>query len=251
MELRPQANSTARGGFAGAGIRGSSPLPVQYRDQREQSPRGVEVELDLALESLHEDARAFVMQGAAPHIERLDTVRRRRADRRVIAVADHEIVLHDAAKRRQREQVRNYRGAVGLPDIEHETIAADAERQRVRAAVVARRPEAVLLKQVVDRDRALVLHIGIGAADRGFVERNRDQSAASLVIPGSGHQRLRRMATERAWASSPSAVPSAMAASASARSCAGPHLRIEVRFMKSSTPSPEEKRAERAVGSTW
>ena len=27
--------------------------------------------------------------------------------------------------------------------------------------------------------------------------------------------------------------------------------RIEVRFMKSSTPSPEEKRALRAVGSTW
>ena len=31
----------------------------------------------------------------------------------------------------------------------------------------------------------------------------------------------------------------------------GPHLRIEVRFMKSSTPRPEENRAERAVGSTW
>ena len=31
----------------------------------------------------------------------------------------------------------------------------------------------------------------------------------------------------------------------------GSHLRIEVRFMKSSTPRPEEKRAERAVGSTW
>ena len=30
----------------------------------------------------------------------------------------------------------------------------------------------------------------------------------------------------------------------------GLHLRIEVRFMKSSTPRPEEKRAERAVGST-
>ena len=31
----------------------------------------------------------------------------------------------------------------------------------------------------------------------------------------------------------------------------GVERRIEVRFMKSSTPSPEEKRAERAVGSTW
>ena len=34
-------------------------------------------------------------------------------------------------------------------------------------------------------------------------------------------------------------------------SWSGPHFRIEVRLTKSSTPSPEEKRAERAVGSTW
>ena len=31
----------------------------------------------------------------------------------------------------------------------------------------------------------------------------------------------------------------------------GPHLSIDVRFMKSSTPRPDENRAERAVGSTW
>ena len=30
-----------------------------------------------------------------------------------------------------------------------------------------------------------------------------------------------------------------------------PSRRIEVRFTKSSTERPEEKRAERAVGSTW
>ena len=59
------------------------------------------------------------------------------------------------------------------------------------------------------------------------------------------------MATERAWASRPSASPSAIAAGRERGSASGPHLRIEVRFMKSSTPRPEEKRAERAVGSTW
>ena len=36
------------------------------------------------------------------------------------------------------------------------------------------------------------------------------------------------------------------AQAARARTC-----RIDVRFMKSSTARPEEKRAERAVGSTW
>ena len=42
-----------------------------------------------------------------------------------------------------------------------------------------------------------------------------------------------------------------IAAGPRARNCSGPHFRIDVRFMKSSTPSPEENRAERAVGSTW
>ena len=37
-----------------------------------------------------------------------------------------------------------------------------------------------------------------------------------------------------------------MAAGPSARSASGSHFRIEVRFMKSSTPSPDENRAERA-----
>ena len=37
----------------------------------------------------------------------------------------------------------------------------------------------------------------------------------------------------------------------SAARLSGSHFRSEVRFMKSSTPRPEEKRAVRAVGSTW
>ena len=45
--------------------------------------------------------------------------------------------------------------------------------------------------------------------------------------------------------------PESIAAGASCRNCSGPSFRIDVRFMKSSTESPDENRAERAVGSTW
>ena len=41
-----------------------------------------------------------------------------------------------------------------------------------------------------------------------------------------------------------------MAAGASLASAAASSFRIDVRFMKSSTPRPDEKRALRAVGST-
>ena len=44
--------------------------------------------------------------------------------------------------------------------------------------------------------------------------------------------------------------PSAIAAGPNSANWSGPSLRIEVRLTKSSTERPEEKRAERAVGST-
>src|ERR1051325_9317207 len=95
-----------------------------------------------------------------------------------------------------------------------------------------------------------MVDVWAGTADRLLVEIDGDKPVGIGGL-GCAHRRLRRMATERAWASRPSASPSAMAAGPSFASCSGPHLRIEVRFMKSSTPSPDEKRAERAVGSTW
>src|SRR5262249_43730316 len=94
--------------------------------------------------------------------------------------------------------------------------------------------------------------VGPGATDRFLVERDRDDATFRVVLLGLRcHGKLRRSPTERECASSPSALPSVIAAGPSARNCSGPHFRSDVRFMKSSTPSPEENRAERAVGSTW
>ena len=106
------------------------------------------------------------MQRAAAHVERLDAVRRRGADGRVVAVADGEVVLDDAAERREREQMRDHRRAVGFADVEDEAVAADADRERVGPAVMVERTKAVVLDQIVDRDRALVLDVAVRAADR-------------------------------------------------------------------------------------
>src|SRR5262249_32965783 len=139
--------------------------------------------------------------------------------------------------------------ALGMADVEHQAVAGEAQMQRERALGAAQRRKAVLFQEIVDRNGALVLDLGTRSPDRIFVERHLDE-ALGFRGAGAAHRGLNRIATERAWASRPSASPSAIAAPPSARSCSGPHLRIDVRFMKSSTPSPEEKRAERAVGST-
>src|SRR5690349_25065546 len=137
--------------------------------------------------------------------------------------------------------MRDHRRVVGEANVEHEPVAGNAELQCVRAGVVSDRLEPVLFEEIVNRDSPLVLDIVAGAAERRFIESHRRESAGIVLTGGfPRHQRLSRIATERAWASSPSAPASVTAASASARSCSGPHLRIEVRLTKSSTPNPDE-----------
>src|SRR5260370_11927692 len=148
--------------------------------------------------------------------------------------------------------MRDHRRAVCAADVEHQTVAGDAEMQREGAIISALRREQILFDQIVDRDRALMLDVGPGTPDRFFVERHRDNAVLRiLILRRFGHGKLRRSPTERAWASRPSASPRIIAAGPSARNWSGPHFKIDVRFMKSSTPRPEEKRAKRAVGSTW
>jgi hypothetical protein len=78
--------------------------------------------------------------------------------------------------------VRDHRRAVGKPDIEHEAVAIDAEIERIRTALVTGRAEGVLLNQVVDRDRTLMLNVGTRTADRRLVERHRHQTAGIAVV---------------------------------------------------------------------
>src|SRR5262249_46856728 len=144
------------------------------------------------------------------------------------------------------QEVRHDRRAVDQLDVEHEPVLGNREMQRIRPLVVIDRRERIVLEQIVDCDAALMLDLWAGSSDRAFVERDLDETCA---LPGI-HLTFNRMATERACASSPSASPSAIAAGPSARRASASSRRIEVRFMKSSTPRPDENRAERAVGST-
>ena len=60
--------------------------------------------------------------------------------------------------------------------------------QRVGAASCAFEREAVLLEEIEDGDLALVLDVGVVAADRGLVERDLDRAA-----PASGQADARRL----------------------------------------------------------
>src|SRR5262249_33527265 len=110
--------------------------------------------------------------------------------------------------------MRDHRRAVFMTDIEHQPAAVDAQMQRERPFRIAVRRKAVLFDEIVDRDRALVLDVGVGAADRALVERDGDQTLCGMLSLAARrtHRGLNRIATERAWAVRPSASPSAIAA---------------------------------------
>src|SRR3984893_11876689 len=148
--------------------------------------------------------------------------------------------------------MRHHGGAVLAADVEHQPVAGNRDVQGERPVIGSIRREQVLFDEVVDRDGALVLDIGTGTPNRFLIQRHRDDAIVGIFLwRRFGHDRLRRNPTERAWASRPSALPSVISAGPNARNWSGPHFRIDVRFMKSSTPSPEENRADCAVGSTW
>src|SRR6185437_8998794 len=136
-------------------------------------------------------------------------------------------------------------------DVEDEAILLDAELHMKRPVGRRHRLEAVLLEQVEDGDGALMLDVGVASNDAALVE-----SDLGDTLVGIGHAqaqrrgRFSRIATESACASSPSARASVTAAGPIARRLSGSQASSEVRFRKSSTPSPDEKRALRAVGRT-
>src|SRR6476619_5410797 len=101
-ELRLQAKRTAPGRSASPGPKASA-LPMQGADQGEQASRGGDVDEYLALEPLHEEPAAFIVQATPSHVDRLDARRRLGLDRLIVALAHQEVVLHQAAKGRKRE----------------------------------------------------------------------------------------------------------------------------------------------------
>lgn len=173
-------------------------LPVQHADQSEQSARGIEIDHDLPLEPFHQNSRTVIVNSAPAHIDRLDLVRGRSANRLIVTVADHVVVLHDPSERREREQVCDYGRVVFEPNIENQTIAVDAQVERVRSIVVPDWRKRVLLEKVVDCDLTLVLDVRIGSTDRFLIED--DGNKASLCGTGRWFRRahflFRRIVTE-------------------------------------------------------
>src|SRR6185312_13749107 len=109
--------------FRGAGrLNHASASPVEGKNQREEPPGRIEIELQLPREPFDEEFGGFVVETPAAHVDGLDLGGRRAADRLVVALADHLVVTNDLPEGREGEVVRDDGLAPLGPDLEAETL---------------------------------------------------------------------------------------------------------------------------------
>src|SRR5712691_6351189 len=100
---------------------------VEDANQSKQAARGGVIDRHLAGEPFDQQRRSLVMQRAPPDIDRLDPGEAMTADRLVMALADQEIVLDDAAERRERQHDRLARPALQGSDLNPQPVFLDRE----------------------------------------------------------------------------------------------------------------------------
>ena len=75
---------------------------------------------------------AFIVQAAAPHIDRLDALLAALLHRLDMAVHQQLVVLHQPAERPQRQADGGERRTGGIAHVEHQPALLDRQMQRVR-----------------------------------------------------------------------------------------------------------------------
>lgn len=147
---------------------------MQYADQSEEPPRGLEINLDLPFQPLDQQFRALIVDSAPGHVDGLDFGGAGLADRLVIAVANGEIVTNRSPESPKSKDQRLQRLAIFTTDRNDQPALLHAEPELVRSGiailVLFERLEIIFLDQVKYRDPSFLLDIGIAPQDRGFIE---------------------------------------------------------------------------------
>ena len=147
---------------------------MQYADQSEEPPRGLEVHVDLAFQPLDQQFRTLVVDPAPGHVDGLDFGSAGLADRLIIAVADGKIVPDRPPESTQGEDQRLQRLAIFSADRNDQPALLDAEPELVGSGIAIlmlfERLEIIFLDQIENGDPALLFDIGVAPQNRGFIK---------------------------------------------------------------------------------
>ena len=147
---------------------------MQYADQSEEPPGGLEVNVDLPFQPLNQQFRALIVDSAPGHVDGLDFGGAGLADRLVIAVADGEIVANRSPEPAKGKDQSLQRFAIFTADRNDQSALLNAEPELVRSGIAIlmlfERLEIIFLDQIKNGDPSFLLDIGIAPQDRGFIE---------------------------------------------------------------------------------
>jgi hypothetical protein len=150
---------------------------MQYADQSEEPPRGLEVDIDLAFQPLDQQFRALIVNAAPGHVDGFDLGSAGLADCLIIAVANREIIPDRSPEAAQSEYQRLQRFAIFPADGDDQPAFLNAQAELIGAGiailVLFERLEIIFLDQIEDRDPPFLLDIGIAPQNRGFIEFDR------------------------------------------------------------------------------
>ena len=147
---------------------------MQDADQSEETPSGLEVDVDLPFQPLDKQFRALIVDPAPCHIDRFDFCGTGLADRLVIAVANREIIADRSPEPAQCQDQRLQRFAILPSDRNHQPAFLNAEPELIGSCIAIlmlfERLEIIFLDQIKNGDPSFLLDIGIAPQDRGFIE---------------------------------------------------------------------------------
>jgi hypothetical protein len=121
-------------------------------------------------------------QGATPHVQGLDLLGRGAADRLIVALADHEIVLDEGPERAERQHVASL--IARTFDIQNKPVLGQAHLQVIGSAVRPLRCETIGLQEIEDRDLALLLLVARSRGERSVVDLD---ALETMVVVLLGH----------------------------------------------------------------
>ena len=151
---------------------------MQSADQREESSRSIEIDIDFSIQPLSKEPTALVVQTAPTDIDRLDLGRWCGADGLVITVADEEVILDYFLEGLQRQCVRLKLQLGFGPDGQHQSIFSDRKVEAVGSIVMTDQLELVGFEDVENSNLALVFNVGVLASDRSLIEVDLEKPSA-------------------------------------------------------------------------
>jgi len=143
---------------------------MQDADEREQGARGCMVNCGYGIKAFAQQARPFIVQAAAGHVDGFKACAIATGVGRLIAFANHEVVFHEFAEGREREGYIGQFLAQAVAHAQMQAVAVNADTHVIGPARIAFKAERVAGNNIADGGCAFGFHKAVAPDEQFFVQ---------------------------------------------------------------------------------